>query len=90
MTRRRHERNKLAICFVADMVWPIWIFRVADMVFGCGRYRCCRYRRTPMSIMPHTDNSVRTSLAAVPLYDAAFQMTRFVKQSHGHGLTSSP
>jgi len=35
--------NKLAVYFVADMVWPIWlwpilIFRVADMVFCCGRY----------------------------------------------------
>jgi len=41
-------------------VWPIRIFRVADMVFGCGRYRlavadivvadmvCGQYGSTPL------------------------------------------
>ena len=48
----RMTPNKLAVYFVADILWPIWfwptwlwpilIFRVADMVFCCGRYGCGR------------------------------------------------
>ena len=62
-------------------MWPIWFSVVADIVVAdivAPRCQSCQTR------------IIQYALAAVPLYDAAFQMTRFVKQSHGHGLTSSP
>jgi len=48
--------NKLTIMFCGGYgLWPIWIFRVVDMVFGCGRYRlavadmvCGQYGSTPL------------------------------------------
>jgi len=91
--------NKLAVYFVADLLWPIWfwpiwlwpilIFRVADMVFCCGRCRlavadmvvadmvCGRYGRTPRRRVDDDDDDDDDEVSRpLPLPNKILNFTR--------------